>query len=366
MLRIYASWLLVTVLLLLVACDPLVTRFDDREAGVQYTAKQLHTAPTEVDTLVIMTWNIRFGAARAKWFGDSCGDQVILEKDFVIANLQQIVNKIQEVKPDILLLQEIDVLSKRTGYLDEVQWLLDHTYFNYGAYGSMWQAQYVPSDGLGRIDTGQAILSRWPFTEVERIQLVLRGDQDALTRYFYLRRNLLKTKIAVPGLTNFYALNVHADAFSMDDTKKKQYAQILAELDALKQDGAHIIFGGDFNGLPPGTLVTDFCMQDKCAGESFHGPNDDPKHKEGSYFTPEATWLQPFYDSYHSAVPLADYVANQPAFFTHSPDPARFWDRKLDYLFSSRPWVEGSVVTHQGTMELADHAPVSVKWEVPK
>ena len=33
------------------------------------------------DTLKVMTWNIRFGAARIPWFGDSCGDRVIMSEN---------------------------------------------------------------------------------------------------------------------------------------------------------------------------------------------------------------------------------------------------------------------------------------------
>ena len=70
---------------------------------------------------------------------------------------------------------------------------------NYGVYASMWEVQFVPSDGLGRVNTGNAILSKWPLSEAERIQLSLRGDQDALTKAFYVRRNVLKAVVNYPG-----------------------------------------------------------------------------------------------------------------------------------------------------------------------
>ena len=167
-----------------------------------------------------MTWNVRFGAARIPWFGDSCGDRVIMTKSEVIAHLENIADYINSVQPDILLLQEVDVESKRSGYIDQVQWFLDNTSFNYGAYASMWQAQFIPSDGLGRVDVGNAILSRWEITDAERIQLPLRTDQDGLTQYFYLRRNILKTRIDVPN-RDFYAVCTHTTAFATDDTKQK-------------------------------------------------------------------------------------------------------------------------------------------------
>ena len=348
------------------ACEPLVNQFEDIEDGIMYTAREIVAPPTTVDTIKVMTWNIRFGAGRTPWFGDSCGDRVILGTDEVYTNLEGLAEKIDEVKPDILLLQEIDVDSKRSSYIDEVQWLLDHTYFNYGAYASMWQAQYVPSDGLGRINVGNAILSRWEITEAERIQLPLRGDQDAMTKYFYLRRNILKTKIALPGVDNFYVVDTHLSAFSTDDTKKNQVERYKDELDKLNSAGAIFITGGDFNLLPPGSDSTDYCDEDKCPDESFHGPKDDPKHKEGSYFTPEITWLQELYNAYQPAVPLEDYLANQAHYFTHTTNWNGFWDRKIDYLFTNKKWIPGSDSTHQLILDLSDHIPVSARWEVPK
>ena len=347
-------------------CDPLVTQFEDREDGVLYTAKNKKDIPQQVESLLVMTWNIRFGAGRVPWFGDGCGDAVIFDKGFIYGNLSRLAQRINDIKPDILLVQEIDIESKRTGYIDEVQWLLDHTDFNYAAYASMWQAQYVPSDGLGRINTGQAVFSRWRISDTERIQLPLRGDQDALTKYFYLQRNVLKVKIDLPGMDAFYVLNPHLDAFSTDGTKKKQIDRVLAETDRLANAGASVILGGDFNLIPPGSDSTDFCMEDKCPGEHFHGPRDNPQHKEGSNFTSETDWLRTLYDFYSCSVPLDKYMADQKRYYTSTPDWNAFWDRKIDYLFTNTTWMPGSDTTYQNITDLSDHVPVAARWEVPR
>jgi endonuclease/exonuclease/phosphatase family metal-dependent hydrolase len=347
-------------------CDPLVNQFKETEEADLYTARHKIVAPQQIDTLMVMTWNIRFGAGRLPWFGDSCGDIVIFSNDQILQHLSGIAAKINEIQPDILLIQEIDIQSKRTGYINEVQWLLDHTYFNYAAYASMWEAQYIPSDGLGRINTGQAILSRWKITDSERIQLPLRGDQDALTKYFYLRRCILKAEIRLPGDKTICVLDPHLDAFSTDDTKKKQIDYVKKEIDDLSSTGHSVILGGDFNLIPPGSDSTDFCMEDKCPGESFHGPHDNPRHKEGSYFTPEVDWLQVLMDQYPCCIPQEKYLKNQASYFTHSPKRNAAWDRRIDYLFTNEKWVADSDMTYQNITDLSDHVPVSAKWEVPR
>jgi endonuclease/exonuclease/phosphatase family metal-dependent hydrolase len=363
----------ITVFLLIIilipffyTCDPLVTQFDEVEEAVMYKSNTVQAPPATIDKIKVMTWNIRFGAGRLPWFGDSCGDRVILSQNEVESNLRGVAETINRIQPDILLINEIDIQSKRTAYIDQVQWLLDQTYFNYGTFASNWKSQFIPSDGLGRMNMGNAVLSRWNITEAVRIQLSLRDDQDALTQYFYLRRNILKTKIDLPGLDNFYVVATHLAAFSTDDTKRKQVDELMQELAKLNNPDTYFILGGDLNLLPPGSQKTDYCLEDKCSGESYHGTNDDPKHKEGSYFTPEITWLQPMYDSYRPALSLQEYLANESHYFTHSPSAGRFWDRKLDYLFSNQQWITGSDSTHQDSINYSDHVAVSAEWEVPQ
>ena len=93
---------------------------------------------------------------------------------------------------------------------------------NYGAYASMWQAQVILADGLGRVNTGNLILSKWKLKDAERYQLALREDQDGLTKYFYLKRNELKAKVDMPN-SPFYAVNTHLTAFAEDDSTKLRH-----------------------------------------------------------------------------------------------------------------------------------------------
>lgn len=313
-----------------------------------------------------MTWNIRFGAGRIPWFGDACGNRVILSEDEVYGSLRAIAGKINTVKPDILLLQEVDINSKRSGYIDQLQWLLDHTYFNYAVYGSQWKAQFIPSDGLGRMEEGNVILSRWKISDATRLQLALRSDQDKLTRYFYERCCMVTARIDIPHIDNFYAVNIHASAFATDDTKQKHIIQFKDELDRINKNGGWFVAGGDLNTLPPGSDTTDYCIQDMCSWESFHSAGDDPLHKEGSNYEPEKHWLEALYESYQCAVPLDTYQASQFKYFTHTTRGAHFWDRTLDYLFTNYQWVDHSVVTHQEATGESDHAPVSVLIMIPK
>ena len=345
----------------IISCDPLVTDFSSNEPPKEYTAKNLVSAPNK-DTLTVVTWNIRFGIGRANWFGDSCGDLVLFDNETIIDGLELLAQKITEMDADILLLQEVDTDSKRSAYIDQVQWLLDHTSMNYGVYASMWEVQFVPSDGLGRVNTGNAILSKWPLSEAKRIQLSLRGDQDALTKAFYVRRNVLKAVVNYPG-NPFWAVDIHASAFSNDDTKQKQFLEFKDVLDEINSKGEIFVAGGDLNELPPGATKNNYCEEDRC-------PDELPEDEEGCDFSNETTWINPLYDTYVPSVSLVDYQQNEQLYFTHASthdinDERYQWNRKLDYLFTNTAWVPRSEITHQEAQLESDHVAVSAKWVVP-
>jgi endonuclease/exonuclease/phosphatase family metal-dependent hydrolase len=364
--KIFRGLFLIHTFLFMVACEPLATEFDDTEEAIYYSASSLVAVPDTVSVIRVMTWNIRFGAGRILWFGDACGDRVVLTEDEVYHSLALIADKINEVKPDILLLQEVDIESKRSGYIDQLQWLLDHTWFNYAVCGSQWKAQFIPSDGLGRMDEENAILSRWKISDARRIQLALRNDQDELTRYFYERCCMVTARIEIPGTDNLYAVNIHASATATLDIKQKHMEQFEEELDRISHLGGIFLAGGDLNTLPPGSDTTDFCIQDMCTWESFHQQGNDPYHKEGSDYEPEKHFLDSIYAKYESAVTTESYLASQYSFFTHTTRPGHAWDRTLDYLFTNQHWVANSATTHQEAILESDHAPVSVRFNLPK
>ncbi|HYJ08392.1 MAG TPA: endonuclease/exonuclease/phosphatase family protein, partial [Polyangiaceae bacterium] len=153
------------------ACDPFHTGFDDLEGAVGYRSRREKPVPDASAPLRVMNYNIKFGGGRIDFFFDCFGDRVLMSKVEVLDNLSRLAEKINQYDPDVLILQEVDVNSKRDAYVDQMQWLLDHTALRYGAYASQWKADYIPSDGLGAMDSGNGILSKYPLSGAERIAL---------------------------------------------------------------------------------------------------------------------------------------------------------------------------------------------------
>jgi len=343
-------------------CEPIVTTFDDIEEAEYYRAADIPTSlPITPDTLLVMTWNIKYGGGDIDFWWCCYDDRVLMTEEEVLYNLERAAEYINRVDPDILLLQEVAVDSKQAAYVDQVQYLLDHTDLNYGVYASMWRVQNAPSDGLGRADIGPAILSRWPLDSAERIGLPLRTDQDALTTYFYLRRCILKAM--VPQLDDLFVVNVHTSAWQAE-TKLKHINRFKEELDAINTDGGLFVAGGDLNTLPLGSQVISDFRDTKCGEGDF----------EGGDYSGEEHWLDDLYADYDTAIPREEYQSadDQEPYFSYGDKPDSLgFTRKLDYLFTNRTdgWVPGSDSTHQdiatpGTT-LSDHCPISVKLVLP-
>ena len=348
-----------SLLLPMLGCDPFHVTFDDAEPAVHYEAAT-YTEPPEIgDELLVMNWNTKFAGGRIDFFFDCIGDRVLMDEDEVEAHLAGLARKINQVDPDVVLLQEVDVDSKRVAFVDMMRYLVDHTEMNYGVYASQWKADYVPSDGLGRIDSGNAILSRWPLEEATRVALPLIDEQDALTRYFWLRRNMLKARVALPGREDVWIVNIHTAAYSADGTKKEQIDLFKAELDELAATGATVVGGGDLNTLPPNTEKLNGFPDSFCEGEF-----------DADDYSSEVGWLDALYTDYEEAIPLEDYAADNARYFTHTVDGRGFWSRRLDYLFTNASFEEGLV--HQSealggmeTMPLSDHAPLTATLRLP-
>jgi endonuclease/exonuclease/phosphatase family metal-dependent hydrolase len=362
------------LLLFCLGCEPLADELGRREpTPVRRKAGAVDPADPAPARLKVMSWNIKFGAGRIDFWFDKWGDRVEMGRGEVEANLAGIYRLIDEVRPDILLVQEIEVNSRRSAHVEMVNGILANTHLNYASYMPTWKSRYVPSEGLGRIDMGNAIFSTYPMVFAERIPMVERGDQDAATRYFYIHRQVGRAVIQA-GARQVAALVLHTEAYDRDGTKQKQLAQIAG---LLADEPLPFVVGGDFNALPPTATRT-------------HGFNDEHPSALGTGFEQppyDLTEMAPFFDGYRSAIDLPRFgttEAEQRPYYTHSVigrhqigarGQPGFWDRTLDYLFVRPPgdWVPGStdVLQEPGRlgigsdpMLLSDHCPVVGVWEM--
>ncbi|MFH1807977.1 MAG: endonuclease/exonuclease/phosphatase family protein [Pseudomonadota bacterium] len=346
----------------------------EREEVPVFQADHL-TPPFDDDPSVlrVMSYNFKFGGGRIDFFFDYWGDRATMTVAEVEGNLDALYRLIEEVRPHVLLAQEVEVNSKRSAYVDMVQRTLDLTHLNYGAFYEAWDTRFAPDESTGRVHMGNAIFSVFPITSAERIRQADRTDQAIYESYFLLHRSLGRAEIQA-GNTQLAAYVVHTEAYDQDGTKKKHVEQVHQ---LLAEEVLPALMGGDFNSVPPTALKK----------EKF---NDDAPESLGTrYESPpyDLTTMQGFYDDFVPAIALdriGDTPESQRRHFSHTiigpghegndGKPA-YWNRTLDYLWTKAPlrWVDGSTDTLQGPgrlgivsdpMTLSDHCPVVGDWEV--
>ncbi len=148
-----------------------------RDEAPRFKARAEHPVPKANPTaLKVMAWNVKYGACRVDFWFDFWGDRTQLSTIEVQDCLTKVSGLIAEYDPDILMTEEIEVGSRRSAYVDMPRFLLEHTQLRYAAYFQTWNTRYAPSEGLGRVDLGMAIFSRYPITKAERIHQDDRTD----------------------------------------------------------------------------------------------------------------------------------------------------------------------------------------------
>jgi endonuclease/exonuclease/phosphatase family metal-dependent hydrolase len=359
------------------ACDAVLfrTNFDEQEPALYYVAEEKTEEPTSADQLLILNYNIKYGGARLVFFWECEGERYNMTTDEVVTHMDAISEFITEHNPDIVILQEVDRQSLRSDYMDQTQYLLDNTHLNYGVYASQHQVDFLPTDGMGHVDFGNAILSRWPLAEATRIALPLVSAYPGYYRYLYLKRHILTTKIELPWNDNFYAVNTHLEAFTggiaggdssegdfdTENTKLLQIEKFHQVLSDFNEQGADWIAAGDLNSLPSGSeRVKEF--PDDCPG--MFDPDD---------YTGEEEWLDVLFNDFNSGMSVEAYEQDNEAWFSYTGKPDMGWTRALDYMFTNLNWANSGADnyvlqdTEQGgfeTIYLSDHAPVQAVLEV--
>jgi endonuclease/exonuclease/phosphatase family metal-dependent hydrolase len=156
-----------------------------------------------------------------------------------VHNLARVAALIAEHRADVVLLQEVDRGTRRSGGEDQLATLMRST----GMHGAMGKT--LDYDGG---EYGIALLSRWPIEGDTLIRLPVTPEQ---TRSGGSRepRGAQVVRVRHPG-GPLVLINTHLDA-SRDDLWRRQEAGHLMTLArSLDAGGASVLVGGDINSTP--------------------------------------------------------------------------------------------------------------------
>ncbi len=160
-------------------------------------------------------------------------------------NLAGVADLVRTSGADIVLLQEVDRGTRRSGGVDQPAVLAARTGMHV-AFGSA-----LDYDGG---EYGVAILSRWPIVRDTLIHLPVTPPQERAGGS-HEPRGALRVQIASP-MGRLTVIDTHLDP-SSDDHWRRQEANTIASLFAeARRRGELVIAGGDFNSTPESAVQT--------------------------------------------------------------------------------------------------------------
>ncbi len=276
-------------------------------------------APTD-RPLRVLVWNLQYAGSRNHHFFYDGGEAVHVPPADVARSLERIAEVITEADPDLLLLQELDRGSDRTGRVDQLALLLQGPNYPCWAATPYHKVGYVPTPShqhMGRVDMQLAVLSRFQLGEATRRQLPLLAE-PWWRQAFNLRRAVLDVPMVLDDGRSVRLFNTHLSAFSKGDgTLGRQMAVLDALAGEEESAGRPWVLGGDLNALPPG---------------------DDPSRlgADGAWYADAETPVKVLFDRYTSVMPLAEWQRDPAARNTYVPFGEDAADRVLDYAFIAR------------------------------
>jgi len=200
----------------------------------------------EKDTFSIMTFNLGYLS------GMTNNLPVKPSKDLFVDNLAKSQALIGELQPDVIGFQEIDFASNRSYHVNQLE-SLSHGYQT-AVKSVNWDKKYVPfpywppSTHFGRIQSGQALLSKFPVSWSERIVLSRPKTAPFYYQAFYLDRLIQVAELSIKS-QSVIILNVHLEAFDQE-TREIQANEVLNVIEQYITKHPVILIG-DFNARPP-------------------------------------------------------------------------------------------------------------------
>ena len=254
----FLTFLLILVLVIVVAFGGLLgflTVTEYRPADVESVSVRsgdgAGTAPVPSDGFTVLSWNIGYtGLGKHQdFFMDGGKKSRPGDPDAVYSYLRGIVSSLEEVKADLVILQEVDTDSARTYGIDETESLARGV----SAFALNYSCPFVPIPfpPMGKVHSGLFTTTDLAVTSADRIALPCPFSWPLSTAN--LKRCMLVTRHPVAGSEHELVLvNVHLEAYDDGEGKIAQTRQLMDFLNEEYQKGNYVITGGDFNQIFPG------------------------------------------------------------------------------------------------------------------
>ena len=215
------------------------------------------TAQTEVldvssgKTYHLTDWNIGFAAYtdQFSFFMDGGIYSRAFSEEATIDTMNSIIDELKKQDSDFYLIQEVDFGSTRSYQVDEQAMIEDSFSSGFAAtFGVNYDSAYLfyPfTSPIGASKSGLLTMSSCGISESVRRSFPI---QTGFAKFLDLDRCFTVNRIPTSNGHDLVLINLHASAYTTDDTIVKQQMEMLLETIEQEYDkGNYVIAGGDFN-----------------------------------------------------------------------------------------------------------------------
>lgn len=204
--------------------------------------------------LRIMTWNLGYGALgdNADFFMDGGKMVNTADKERVYSNLNDCIKEIDKASPDILFVQEIDLNSARSHFIDEAEYMMENGNADVFAGGFTFAPNFkvsfvpLPVPPIGKVYAGIGMFTGYEISSAERVKLPCPFSWPLST--MNLKRCLQVVRMPVANSDKELVLvNLHLEAYDSGEGKLAQTRELDDLLTEEVEKGNYVIAGGDFN-----------------------------------------------------------------------------------------------------------------------
>jgi endonuclease/exonuclease/phosphatase family metal-dependent hydrolase len=250
--------LILLVLLLLtlagIIAYAIITDYKPEEKIVLFTGDQPDRL-TDTAELSLLTWNIGYcGLDREMDFFYDGGTKVRTPETQWVGNMNKVSEFIKHNdSTDFILIQEIDVDSKRSYHYDQYETLgkvLENYHRSFSKNYDVFFVPVPPTSPMGKVVSGVATYSR--YQPSSSVRYSFPGEYGFPKQLFMLDRCFLVNTYSLESGKQLLIINTHNEAFDPGEIRKAQMAYLKEFLLREYEKGNYIIAGGDWNQSPPG------------------------------------------------------------------------------------------------------------------
>lgn len=294
----------------------------------------------------VITWNTGYcGLDKSMDFFYDGGTRMRTSMEETEKNLAGITQTISDLQPvDFIMLQEVDVLSRRSYGINQFSAYCDKFGETHYAFAINYDVPFVPlplKSPMGKVIAGLATFGNYKPLNCVRYQFKVSFPWPKSA--FMLDRCFMVNRYKITNDKELLLINLHNSAFDKGgNLRQKESIQLRDFMIAEYEKGNYIIAGGDWNQLPKGFSphFTDYVFDTKDCVEMIPDllPND---------------WIFAF----DNTVPTNRQVVTP---FDKSITPTRVID-----FFLLSPNVElVEVHNHDYAFEYSDHNPVKLRFKM--